>query len=117
VDLQLEINALGEIFERVAIKATTIDPTLEKAVRAEAAKAAAGLEQWQGRLVRAEKQKHEVTLNQMRALKEKLFPNNGLQERHDNFLPYVLKYGDAFLAALKEKLNPFEAGFVILGEE
>jgi bacillithiol biosynthesis cysteine-adding enzyme BshC len=117
VDLQLEINALGEIFERVAIKATTIDPTLEKAVRAEAAKAAAGLEQWQGRLVRAEKQKHEVTLNQMRALKEKLFPNNGLQERHDNFLPYVLKYGDAFLAALKENLNPFEAGFVILEEE
>jgi uncharacterized protein YllA (UPF0747 family) len=53
----------------------------------------------------------------MRALKEKLFPNNGLQERHDNFLPYVLKYGDAFLAALKENLNPFEAGFVILGEE
>jgi bacillithiol synthase len=116
VSLALEINALGEIFERVAAKATAIDPTLEKAVRAEAVKSAAGLEQWQGRLVRAEKQKHEVTLNQIRALKEKLFPANGLQERHDNFLPYVLKYGDAFLASLKENLDPFDAGFVVLEE-
>ena len=52
----------------------------------------------------------------MRALKEKLFPNNGLQERTDNFLPYALKYGDDFIQTLKEQLDPFDAGFVILEE-
>lgn len=117
VSLKLEINDLKQIYDRMAAKATAVDPTLEKAVRADEVKAVASLEQWQGRLVRAEKQKHEVTLNQMRALKEKLFPNNGLQERTDNFMPYLLKYGEAFLAELKAALQPFEAGFVILEDE
>jgi bacillithiol biosynthesis cysteine-adding enzyme BshC len=117
VSLDEEISALKEIFERVAAKALVVDPTLEKAVLAESVKAVSGLEQWQSRLVRSEKQKHETTLNQVRALKEKLFPAGGLQERHDNFLSYVLKYGDAFIDILKENFAPFDTGFVILEEE
>jgi uncharacterized protein YllA (UPF0747 family) len=117
VSLDMEIKGLKNIFEQVAAKAMAIDPTLEKSVLAESVKAIAGLEQWQSRLVRAEKQKHETTLNQIRALKEKLFPANGLQERHDNFLPYVLKYGENFFAAIKENFSPFDAGFVVLEEE
>lgn len=117
VSLTLEINELKKIFEQVAIKATAVDQTLEKAVLAESIKAVAGLEQWQGRLMRSEKQKHETMLNQLRALKEKLFPAGGLQERHDNFLSYVLKYGDGFIVNIKEHFAPFDAGFVILEEE
>ena len=100
----------------MATKATTIDPTLEKAVRADEVKATGSLEQWESRLVRAEKQKHEVTLNQIRAGKEKLYPGGGLQERHDNFMPYLLKYGDGFIDVLKENLGPFDAGFIVLEE-
>ena len=116
VGLSQEIADLRLIFDRIAAKASAIDPTLEKAVRADEVKSVGGLEQWEGRLVRAEKQKHEVTLNQMRGLKEKLFPNHGLQERTDNILPYLLKYGDDFIQTLKEHLDPFDAGFVILEE-
>ena len=116
VDLADEIGTLHQIFDRLAQKAQAVDPTLEKAVRAEEVKFAGGLEQWQSRLVRAEKQKHEVAITQLRALKEKLFPANGLQERSDNFLPYLLKYGDAFIDTLKTQLDPFEPGFVILEE-
>ncbi len=116
MSLDVEINELKKIFEQVAAKAMTIDPTLEKAVLAESVKVAAGLEQWQGRLLRSEKQKHETTLNQLRALKEKLFPAGGLQERHDNFLPYILKYGEGFIAMLKEHFATFDAGFVVLEE-
>ncbi len=116
VSLELEINDLKKIFDRIAAKATAVDPTLEKAARADEVKAVGSLEQWQGRLVRAEKQKHEVVINQIRAGKEKFFPNGGLQERTDNFMPYVLKYGDAFIEELKSQLQPFEEGFVILEE-
>jgi len=49
-------------------------------------------------------------------LKEKLFPAGGLQERHDNFLPYILKYGEGFIAMLKEHFATFDAGFVVLEE-
>ncbi|MDO8365378.1 MAG: bacillithiol biosynthesis BshC, partial [Saprospiraceae bacterium] len=117
VSLALEINQLKNIFEQVASKAMAVDPTLEKAVLAESVKAVAGLEQWQSRLLRSEKQKHETTLNQLRGLKEKLFPANGLQERHDNFLPYILKYGDKFIRTLKENFAPFDAGLVVLEED
>lgn len=117
VSLEPEIHELKRIFEQVAQKAKAVDLTLEKSVLAESVKAVTGLEQWQSRLVRAEKQKHETTLNQLRALKEKLFPAHGLQERYDNFIPYVLKYGDGFIAALKTHLAPFDPGFVLLEEE
>ena len=114
VALAMEIKQLHDIYDLLAAKAAAIDPTLEKAVRAEEVKAVGALEQWESRLVRAEKQKHEVVLNQLRNLKEKLFPNNGLQERTDNFIPYMLKYGEAFLSELKTALSPFDPGFIIL---
>ncbi len=117
VDLEAELADLKSIFDRLAAKAAAVDPTLEKAVRADEVKAAGSLEQWQSRLVRAEKQKHEVAINQIRSLKEKLFPGNGLQERHDNFMPFLLKYGDSFIQTLKDHLQPFDAGFVVLEEE
>ena len=117
VSLAQEINALQHIFEQIADKAKAVDPTLEKAVLADSVKAVAGLEHWQGRLIRAEKHKHETTLNQLRALKEKLYPSNGLQERHDNFLSYMLKYGEGFIATLKSSFAPFDPGFVILEED
>ena len=114
VQLSEEIDALHAIFERIAQKAAVVDPTLEIAVRADATKAVGTIEQWESRLVRAEKQKHEVTVNQIRALREKLFPGGGLQERHDNFMPYLLKYGDGWLDTLKAHLRPFEAGVAVL---
>lgn len=114
VSLEMERNELRSIYDKLAQKAAIIDPTLEKALQAEAVKAIGALEQWESRLLRAEKQKHEVGVNQLRALKEKLFPSNGLQERSDNFLPYFLKNGEAFLDEIKSALAPFDPGFVVL---
>ena len=55
-------------------------------------------------------------LTQIRALQQKLFPNQGLQERSDNFLPIYLKNGDAFFEILKENLNPLESGMIVIYE-
>jgi bacillithiol biosynthesis cysteine-adding enzyme BshC len=117
INLQPEIQAIAQVYEQLAAKAAAIDPTLDKAVRADASKTTAALEQWQARLMKAEKQRHEVTLNQLRALKEKLFPGNGLQERSENFLAYYLKYGPGYFDTLKNALQPFDPGFIILSEE
>lgn len=114
VHLDAEIAAAKDLYTRLAQKAKVIDPTLEKAVLAEQTKTVASLEHWQGRLVRAEKHKHEVAIGQLRALKEKLFPKTSLQERHDNILPYLLKYGDGFLDELYAHFTPFENAFLIL---
>jgi bacillithiol synthase len=117
VNLSGEINEVKRLFEEIADKAIQIDPTLEGAVRADAVKTQTLIEQWQGRLIRAEKQKHEVTLNQIRALKDKLFPGGGLQERHTNFMPFFLRYGERFFDIMKDKLLPLDQGFVVLEDQ
>lgn len=114
VSLASELEQLQGIYKQLALKAQAIDPTLEKAVHADEVKMSGHFQQWESRLVRAEKQKHEVTLNQLRNLKDKLFPNGGLQERSDNFIPYYLKSGERFFDELYANLNPFEQGFVLL---
>jgi bacillithiol biosynthesis cysteine-adding enzyme BshC len=114
ISLSAELQDFERLIKKIAHKAYLIDPTLEKAVEADGIKLKASLEQWESRLMRAEKQKHEVVLSQLRALKEKLFPANGLQERHDNFIPVYLRYGNRMFDILKEKMLPLEHGFIVI---
>ena len=66
------------------------------------------------KLVRIEKQKHELALSRISKLKDQLFPKGNLQERYDNFIPFYLKNGDNFIEILKKSLNPLDANFVVL---
>jgi bacillithiol biosynthesis cysteine-adding enzyme BshC len=110
-----EVEAVQEAYKRLSLKAKEVDPTLEKAVLADGVKAEQALRHWESRLLRAGKQRHEVSVQQIRMLKDKLFPgNNGLQERSDNVLPYLLKHGQGFLDTLMAHLEPFDPGFVVL---
>jgi bacillithiol biosynthesis cysteine-adding enzyme BshC len=114
ISLKAQKEALETIFKEVEEKAGQVDPTLVKAAAAEGARQLNSLEQLEGKLMKAEKQRHDTAVNQMRKLKEKLFPNNGLQERYDNFMMYYLKYGDGFFELLLDALHPLEEGMVIL---
>ncbi len=109
-----EKTALKAIFDRIENIAKEVDTTLTSAVAAESVKQLAALDQLENRLVRTEKQKHEVAINQIKNLLQKFCPNNGLQERFDNFLPYYVKYGDKLFEILIENLNPLEQGFIVL---
>lgn len=115
--LDQEKNALKRVFENIAEKTTGIEKSLVQRVWAEHAKQLKALEQIETRLIRAEKQKHEVAINQIRSLKEKLFPGNGLQERHDNFLSLYIRYGDTFFNVLLENLDPLEKKFTVILDE
>ncbi|MDX2135127.1 MAG: bacillithiol biosynthesis cysteine-adding enzyme BshC [Saprospiraceae bacterium] len=117
LSLQEEAETVRRVYEKLSKKAQAVDPTLEKAVLADGVKAVAAVAQWESRLLRAEKQRHETSVGQIRGLREKLFAGgNGLQERSENALPFVLKYGDGFVEALMAQLNPFDQGFVVLEE-
>jgi bacillithiol biosynthesis cysteine-adding enzyme BshC len=117
LSLELEKMALQSLFDSIQQKALQVDPTLEKTVAAEAVKQLKIVEQLEGRLMRAEKQKQETTINQIRNLKEKFFPNNGLQERVDNFLNLYTKYGATLFDVLKENLDPLVSGMVIVEDK
>lgn len=114
INLNNQKNGLNGIFESIKEIAKNIDPTLVNTIEAEQTKSLKTIEQLGARLLKAEKQKHEIEVNQIRALKEKLFPKNGLQERHDNLISFYFKYGNDFFKILKENLNPLERKFIVI---
>lgn len=116
LSLSAEKEALARVFGSIVQKAEATDPTLAGAVKAEEARQIKSIEQLEVRLVRAQKQRFETELNQLRSLKEKLFPGNGLQERYDNFVPYYLRHGDAFFDLLIENLDPLRTDLVVIQE-
>ena len=114
LDLREEKRDLHQLFERVAAKMREVDPTLGKAARAEATNQLKALSQLESRLIRAEKQKNETAIGQIRSVREKLFPGNGMQERHDNFLSFYVRYGEDFFAVLREQFDPLRPELVVV---
>ncbi|MEQ9287144.1 MAG: bacillithiol biosynthesis cysteine-adding enzyme BshC [Cyclobacteriaceae bacterium] len=114
--LSKEKEDLKSLFDGVAEKASEVDGSLKGFVGAELNKAMKSMENIEKRLKKADEQKHEVTLNQITGLKEKLFPNGGLQERHDNFLNFYLNQPD-FIAGLLDCFDPFDFRFNILKDD
>ncbi|MDZ7876625.1 MAG: bacillithiol biosynthesis cysteine-adding enzyme BshC [Saprospiraceae bacterium] len=116
LSMEAEKTALSNLFDTLLKKAVAVDATLEKAVLAEKTKQLQSLDALEARTAKAEKQKHETVLNQLKTVQQKLFPNGGLQERTDNILPIYLKHGDAFFDVLKATLNPLEQGMIVVAE-
>jgi bacillithiol biosynthesis cysteine-adding enzyme BshC len=112
-----EITQFQQTIDQMKHKANKVDPTLEKTIIAEGLKQIKAWEQIATRLTRAEKARFDVQILQIRNIKEKLFPGNGLQERHDNFIPLFIRYGLGILDILIEVLNPLEQGFLVLSPE
>ncbi len=114
LNLNSQKEEFNKVFESMKVVAQPIDASLLNKIDAEKTQLKNKIEKLEARLIKAEKQKHEVEINQIRALKGKLFPGNGLQERHDNLISFYFKYGDDFIKILKENLNPLDRKFVVI---
>lgn len=117
LELREEETTIESIFEDIVVKAGSIDASLQPMIKAELQKSLKSLKNIEGRLIKAEKQKEEVSVNQIKNLKEKLFPSGSLQERHDNVISLLLFYGEDVIEELLGQLNPLEKEFVILSAE
>lgn len=109
-----EKDVLNNLFEKLVATAQSVDPTLKNLVIGEGIKQQKILDNIEQKFLKAEKNKFEVQLNQIRKLKDKLFPENILQERYSNFIPFYLEHGKNYFSILKNVLNPFEKKFTIL---
>lgn len=114
LDMNEEEKLLEAVFTKIGNKAFKIDASLEAMVKAELQKSLKSIENIAARLVKAEKQKEEVAVNQIRSIKNKLFPNGGLQERQDNLSMLLLFYGEQFIDELFTHLNPLDKKIVVL---
>ena len=112
VSLQKEIEKMESVYASMLKKTT--DVGLQNSIKSQLQKQEKSFKQLEQKLLRLEKQKHENSLVQISKLKANLFPNNGLQERHDNFISFYLTHGEKFIKIMKENLNPINPNFVVL---
>lgn len=108
LNLNNEKNDLLKLFSTIKEKVKLIDKNLEKSVNAEEQKTINSFSNLEDKILRAEKKQHETTLNQLEKIKDKVFPNGTLQERHDNFLPLYTRLGKTFFEDLLKEFNSFE---------
>jgi len=108
-----EMQMINEAYTSLAAKADKLDPTLSKAILAEETKQLKQFEQLASRLMRAEKQLQDTNIKRIQKLKEKLFPENGLQERHENFLSIYAQYGATWIAEMITLCDPFVEKFTV----
>ncbi|WP_421874648.1 bacillithiol biosynthesis cysteine-adding enzyme BshC [Marinoscillum sp.] len=111
--LEEERAELAKVFEKIKSKAETIDGSLTGFIGAEGAKGFKSLDNISKRLKKAEENNNETAMSQIDNIKDKLFPNGGLQERHDNFLNFYLNHPE-FIQELLEKFDAFDFRFHVL---
>jgi bacillithiol biosynthesis cysteine-adding enzyme BshC len=106
LSIKEEKEGLKNLILGIAEKANNIDPTLKSYVEAEGKKLEKSLDQIEGRIVRSYKNQEEISVGQIKNLKSKLFPNNGIQERYDNYFQFYQSTGKRLEELMLENLNP-----------
>ena len=107
-----ELEHFDSIFEKIKSKYSA--PVYQQIIEAEQQRQRKTLNILRKKLDKIEKQKHKSALDQISKIKQYYFPNNDLQERHENLIAFYLKYGDNFIKKMKEELNPLDSYFVVL---
>lgn len=109
-----EKEALDKVFEQLLAKTIAVDASLEKGVLAQQVNTQKALDKLEQRLIRAEKHKKESSIQQIEKIKDTLFPNQGLQERYDNFLGFYTRYGEAFIQTLYQEIDPLDKKLLVI---
>lgn len=95
--LQSLRTTLGREYERLTEAAVGVDPTLRKPIESAKHSALAGLNDVEKRLVGHLKQQNEIMVKQLAKARQNLFPLGKPQERVLNVVPYLVRYGPAFV--------------------
>jgi uncharacterized protein YllA (UPF0747 family) len=116
LSLEEERQAVVRVFEQIKEKSVAIDQSLEGYIGAESAKVHKQLEHIEKKLKKSEEKNQETGLRQIHSLKEKLFPNGQLQERHHNLLNFYINDPE-FINKLMAHFDPFDLRFNVMIDE
>lgn len=114
VDLSAHIPSLTSIVDDVKGQASNIDPTLVKAVEASGQRMINELNQLEKRLQKAVKQSEETAVNQIRKLHASVFPDQTLQERHQNYFALNQMSQGKLMEACFEVFDPVAMNISVL---
>jgi bacillithiol biosynthesis cysteine-adding enzyme BshC len=114
ISLSAEEKQSKELFHHLKKRASEVDKTLVQHVHALEVFHLKRLETLEKKMLKAERKKQSTQLQRIWKLKAELFPNNGLQERVDNFMPYYAQYGKAFIDLVLQHSQGLEQQFGII---
>ena len=114
LSIAAQIEHTKKLYGELKDISAKVDVTLAAHVSALETTALKKLEALEKKLLRAEKRKFTDHQRQIRTIREALFPNNTLQERVENFMPYYAKWGREFLKLMYDHSTPLQDGFVII---
>jgi len=114
VDFTEQKKILKTQFNRLKEIAKQTDISFIGAVNAQEKKQLNGLVNLEKRLLRAEKRKQSDLVHSIIKLQNELLPNQSLEERYRNFSDYYVEYGEEFIVALKENLQPLQLEFTVV---
>jgi uncharacterized protein YllA (UPF0747 family) len=112
-DLELEFSRaekdLTIQFASLETLMTSIDKSLKGSYESELVKLKKSLELLYSKALKAEKRKHEESIAALEKIKSKIFEDNYLIERKENFSAYYLKGGKDWIEAMITNANPLDA--------
>jgi bacillithiol biosynthesis cysteine-adding enzyme BshC len=119
---ELDFNELGQkteiLIQELEKSIIALDKGLEGYAKSESTKVQKQLDGVQQKLIRHQKKKNDDAMKQIDSIYDRLFPENGLQERYENMIPYLAKYGPKeFIQMVYDMTNPEEEGLILVIEE
>ena len=113
LDLSDKRELIEKLFSDIINQAANVDKSLEPMVNAEKKKTLNTLDKIEGKLIKAEKRKHEDSFNQVEAIKNFCFPAGKLQERYSNYLSFYFDNPE-IIDDIMKAVDPFDLRFNIL---
>jgi bacillithiol biosynthesis cysteine-adding enzyme BshC len=106
ISLDVQRNEIEKTFQTIVQEAEHWDKTLVASIDAEKHKALKSLENLEKRLRKAQEIKADTELKQLASVRDKIFPQGNLQERHDNYLNFSLN-NSTVLDTIYQTIEPF----------
>ncbi|MDQ2720834.1 MAG: bacillithiol biosynthesis cysteine-adding enzyme BshC [Bacteroidota bacterium] len=114
LNLENEKRQFLQVYDQIKKLVKEIDITLQKHTAALETKSLKALSTLEKKMLRAEKRKFAEQKNQLEKIFSALFPNEGLQERTENFMLLYSKSGSDFFKMIYESSLTFEQEFCVI---
>ncbi|PWH81874.1 bacillithiol biosynthesis cysteine-adding enzyme BshC [Brumimicrobium oceani] len=121
-EVELDFSALEEksaaLMEELQLLISSLDKGLAAYGKSESTKVQKQVDGVKQKLIRHSKKKNEDAMKQIDGIYKRLFPYNGLQERSENMIPYLGKYGPKeFVGMVYDLIDSEENDLILVIEE
>jgi len=116
LDLEKEKQQLTELYEQLKNISGSIDVTLKTHTSALFTQALNKINALEKKMLSAERKKFEAQQRQLQKLRKELFPNNNLQERVVNIMPFYAAWGKNFIEMIFDNSKGLNQEFGIILE-